>query len=119
MAMAEALPPLALDRPRRTGAGRTDRSRKGKSTLHNDHKDIEAVLQTYFDGVYEDDPKEIAAVSHECFHMFSVADGKLNDVSRDEWIERAWPCPRRPETCLGTTGSSRSTSPGRRARSPR
>jgi hypothetical protein len=61
--------------------------------LNNDHKDIEAVLQTYFDGVYEDDPKKIAAVSHACFHMFSVTDGKLNDVSRDEWIERMGPRP--------------------------
>jgi hypothetical protein len=42
------------------------------------------LLQTYFDGVYEDDPKKIAAVSHACSHMFSVTDGKLNDVSRDE-----------------------------------
>jgi hypothetical protein len=37
--------------------------------MNHDHQDIEAVLQTYFDGVYEDDPKKIAAVAHECFHM--------------------------------------------------
>jgi hypothetical protein len=61
--------------------------------MNHDHQDIEAVLQTYFDGVYEDDPKKIAAVARECFHMFSVTDGKLNDVSRDEWIERMGPRP--------------------------
>jgi uridylate kinase len=26
--------------------------------MNHDHQDIEAVLQTYFDGVYEDDPKK-------------------------------------------------------------
>jgi hypothetical protein len=61
--------------------------------MNHDHQDIEAVLQTYFDGVYEDDPKKIAAVSHACFHMFSVTDGKLNDVSRDAWIGRMGPRP--------------------------
>jgi hypothetical protein len=51
--------------------------------------DLDSVLSVYdpeFDGVYEDDPKKIPPVLHACFHMFSVTDGKLNDVSRDEWI---------------------------------
>jgi hypothetical protein len=89
--------------------------------MNNDRKDIEAVLQTYFDGVYENDPKKIAQVFHECSHLYSVTDGKLNDLSRDAWFERMAQnqSAQVPGACPGMTGSSRSSSPVRRPRSPR
>jgi hypothetical protein len=54
--------------------------------MNDDRRDIEALLETYFDGVYEDDAGKLAQVFHECSHLFTVADGKLIDVGRDEWF---------------------------------
>lgn len=56
--------------------------------MTSDRAQIEAVLAVYFDGLYESDPKKIAQVFHECFHMFSVNDGSLRDVNREAWMER-------------------------------
>lgn len=56
--------------------------------MTSDRTDIEAVLGVYFDGLYESDPKKIAQVFHECFHMFSVSDGQLRDMDREAWMKR-------------------------------
>jgi len=61
--------------------------------MHNDRNDIEALLQTYFDGVYEDDSRKLRQVFHECSHLFTVTDGRLIDVSRDDWLETMGPRP--------------------------
>jgi Putative lumazine-binding len=55
--------------------------------VNQDRKEIETVLQTYFDGLYENDPKKIAEVFHPVSHLFSVTDGKLADLPREAWFE--------------------------------
>jgi hypothetical protein len=44
------------------------------------------VLQTYFDGLYEGDTTKLGRVFHNVAHLFSVDDGKLGDMSRDQWF---------------------------------
>ena len=49
---------------------------------------IEAVIQTYFDGLYEGDADKLAAAFHPVSHLYS-ADGKggVNDLPRAQWLE--------------------------------
>ncbi len=49
--------------------------------------DIEQALQTYFDGLYEGDTTKLAAVFHPESHLFSVTDGKLDDLPRAAWFD--------------------------------
>ncbi len=58
------------------------------SAQMSDRQQIEAVLQVYLDGLYENDPKKIAMAFHPVSHLFSVADGKLVDLPREAWFER-------------------------------
>ena len=55
--------------------------------MSNDIADIEAVLQTYFDGLYEGDTDTIAAAFHPTSSLFSAADGKLAELPRTQWLE--------------------------------
>ena len=55
--------------------------------MPSDLNDLERTLQTYFDGLYEGDPAKLGAVFHEEAHLFSVADGALNDLPREKWFE--------------------------------
>jgi putative lumazine-binding protein len=55
--------------------------------MTTDRQQIDAVLQTYFDGVYENDRAKIAQAFHECCHLYSVREGKLVDLSRQAWFE--------------------------------
>lgn len=55
--------------------------------MDDDLKEIEELLRTYFDGVHENDIEKLGAVFDPCSHLFSVKDGELKDVSRDEWFE--------------------------------
>ena len=55
--------------------------------MTSDLHDIEQVLQTYFDGLYEGDTAKLGQAFHEVAHLFSVEDGKLADMSRAEWFE--------------------------------
>ncbi len=50
---------------------------------------IEAVIQTYFDGLYEGDADKLGSIFHPVSHLYS-ADGKggVNDLPRDQWF--AW-----------------------------
>jgi Putative lumazine-binding len=56
--------------------------------MTSERQQIEAVLQVYFDGLYENDPAKIKQAFHECTHLFSADDGKLGDMSREVWIEK-------------------------------
>lgn len=47
---------------------------------------VEAVLQTYFDGLYEADVAKLAAVFHPCAHLYSDRDGQVMDLPREEWF---------------------------------
>ncbi len=55
--------------------------------MPSDLNDLETALQTYFDGLYEGDADKLAAVFHDVSHLFSVTDGKLNDLSRQAWFD--------------------------------
>jgi hypothetical protein len=55
--------------------------------MSNDLQQIEQALQTYFDGLYEGDTAKLASVFHDVSHLFSVTDGKLNDLPREQWFE--------------------------------
>lgn len=51
-------------------------------------KAIEAVLQTYFDGLYEGDTAKLAAAFHETADLRSVGpDGGLVVLGRAAWLE--------------------------------
>ncbi len=56
--------------------------------MADDLKQIEAVLQTYFDGLYEGDTAKLAAAFHETADLRSVnADGSLAVLPRAAWLE--------------------------------
>ena len=55
--------------------------------MQSDLMDLEQALQTYFDGLHEGDTAKLGRVFHEVAHLFSVTDGKLGDMSRQQWFE--------------------------------
>lgn len=55
--------------------------------MSTDLQDLEAALQTYFDGLYEGDAAKLGLVFHDVAHLFSVTDGKLSDLPREKWFE--------------------------------
>jgi hypothetical protein len=55
--------------------------------MMSDLHDIEQTLQTYFDGVYEGDTAKLGRAVHDVAHLFSVQDGKLQDLPRAQWFE--------------------------------
>jgi len=56
--------------------------------MADDLKDIQAVLQTYFDGVHHGDTAKLAAAFHETADLRGVnADGTLSVLPRPQWLE--------------------------------
>jgi len=55
--------------------------------MPSDLTDLEHALQTYFDGLYEGDTQKLGRVFHQVAHLFSVTDGKLEDMSRQQWFD--------------------------------
>ena len=55
--------------------------------MPTDLHDLEQAVQTYFDGLYEGDTAKLGAVFHEVSHLFSVSDGKLEDLPRAQWFD--------------------------------
>jgi Putative lumazine-binding len=55
--------------------------------MATDLQDLEQTVQTYFDGLYEGDTAKLASVFHDESHLFSVTDGKLDDMPRAKWFE--------------------------------
>jgi len=55
--------------------------------MPSDLTDLEQAVQTYFDGLYEGDTDKLGRVFHEVAHLFSVTDGKLDDMSRQQWFD--------------------------------
>ncbi|WP_431305510.1 nuclear transport factor 2 family protein [Sediminicoccus sp. BL-A-41-H5] len=47
---------------------------------------IEAVVQTYLDGLYEGDGAKISAAFHTVAHLYNVVDGKVVDLPRADWL---------------------------------
>ena len=48
---------------------------------------IEAVLQAYFDGLYEGDTDKLASAFHPCSHLYWDKDGVVQDLPREQWYE--------------------------------
>lgn len=55
--------------------------------MASDLNDLERALQTYFDGLYEGDTAKLGNVFLDVAHLFSVTDGKLADMSREQWFD--------------------------------
>jgi hypothetical protein len=55
--------------------------------MASDLTDLEQALQVYFDGLYEGDTGKLSRVFHDVAHLFYVADGKLGDMSREQWFD--------------------------------
>lgn len=56
--------------------------------MSSDVADVEKVLQTYFDGLYEGDTGKLGAAFHPMSHLYSVgADGKATDFPRADWFK--------------------------------
>ena len=75
--------------------------------MTNDLAAIEAVLQTYFDGLHEGSVEKLGAAFHETADLRSVAaDGTLAVLTRAAWFDGgASPARRRKAaTCRATTG---------------
>jgi hypothetical protein len=59
----------------------------GKPATSNALMDIEAVVQTYFDGLYEGNAEKLAAVFHPVSHLYSAHKGDVADLPREAWLE--------------------------------
>jgi hypothetical protein len=55
--------------------------------MPSDLMDLEQALQIYFDGLYAGDTAKLGCVFHDVAHLFSVTDGKLADMSCEQWFD--------------------------------
>lgn len=55
--------------------------------MSNEIPAIEAVIQTYFDGLYEGDTKKLGAAFHDVSHLYSAGPDGVVDVPRAKWFE--------------------------------
>jgi hypothetical protein len=55
--------------------------------MPSDLHDLEQALQAYFDGLYEGDTIKLGRVFHDVAHLFYATDGKLGDMSREQWFD--------------------------------
>lgn len=62
----------------------------------SDLAEIETVVKTYLDGLYEGDADKIAAAFHQTSALTQALDGKLTITPRDEWLAavRSRPSPK-------------------------
>lgn len=49
--------------------------------------EIEQVIQTYFDGLYEGDVAKLGAAFHPVSHLYCEKDGGVADVPREQWFD--------------------------------
>jgi hypothetical protein len=54
--------------------------------MSHDVAELETLVQGYFDGLHDGDVEKLGKIFHEESHLFSVTDGKLNDLSRTQWF---------------------------------
>ncbi|MBV1798103.1 nuclear transport factor 2 family protein [Siccirubricoccus sp. G192] len=59
----------------------------GKPSTASAVAEIEAVIQTYFDGLHEGNVEKLAAAFHPVSHLYSEKDGGVADVPREAWFE--------------------------------
>ena len=62
----------------------------------DDRHEIEQLVATYLDGLYEGDADKLARAFHPTSALTSALDGQLTVVPRDQWLEivRRRPSPR-------------------------
>ena len=63
--------------------------------MSDDRAAIEAVVQTYLDGLYEGDVEKLAAAFHPTSSLTYEENGSLTPLPRDQWLEavRSRPSP--------------------------
>lgn len=49
--------------------------------------EIEQVIQTYFDGLYEGNVEKLGAAFHPVSHLYAEKDGGVVDLPREQWFE--------------------------------
>jgi len=59
----------------------------GKPSAASAVAEIEAVIQTYFDGLYEGDVEKLASAFHPVSHLYWEKDGGVEDLPREQWFE--------------------------------
>ena len=59
----------------------------GKPAAQTAVAEIEQVIQTYFDGLYEGDVAKLAAAFHPVSHLYWEKDGGVEDLPREQWFE--------------------------------
>ena len=59
----------------------------GKAAPTHDLAAIEAVIQTYFDGLHQGDVAKLDAAFHPISHLYSERDGEVVDLPRERWFE--------------------------------
>ncbi|MFM9938141.1 MAG: nuclear transport factor 2 family protein [Hyphomicrobiaceae bacterium] len=55
--------------------------------MANETQAIEAVVQTYFDGLHEGDTKKLGQAFHEVSHLYSMTPDGVQDLPRAKWFE--------------------------------
>ena len=55
--------------------------------MSEDRAAIEAVVQTYLDGLYEGDVEKLAAAFHPTSSLTYEENGSLTPLPRDQWLE--------------------------------
>ena len=58
----------------------------GKPAAASAVAEIEAVIQRYFDGLYQGSVETLASVFHPVSHLYCEKDGGVVDVPREEWF---------------------------------
>ena len=56
------------------------------STAGSAIAEIEAVVQTYFDGLHEGDVEKLATAFHPVSHLYCEKDGGVADLPREQWF---------------------------------
>jgi hypothetical protein len=59
----------------------------GKPITGSAVAEIEGVIQTYFDGLYEGDVAKLGAAFHPVSHLYCEKEGGVADVPREQWFE--------------------------------
>ncbi len=66
----------------------TATARQIRTDAADDTAEIEAVVWTYLDGLYEGDTEKLGAAFHPVSHLYGVENGEVSDMPRDVWFER-------------------------------
>jgi hypothetical protein len=53
----------------------------------DDRREIDEVVATYLDGLYEGDADKLARAFHATSALTSAADGQLKVIPRDQWLD--------------------------------